>query len=150
MPAYTTSDEVRGATGMTDETLITDTYIDAKIAGATGLINGKIGDAYTLPLTTVPELIQWLAMEITVCFLFMEQYGEESADTDKGWDKRLKVLTAMLEDIRLRKTKLYDDTTGVELPTSSLLSPGFYPNATSDDPSYPNSTASKITMNKRY
>lgn len=150
MPAYTTSDLVRGATGMTDETLITDAYVDLKIAGATGLINGKIGDAYVLPLATVPDLIEWLALEITVCLLFMDQFGEETGDSDKGWDKRLKVLMLMLEDIRTLKTKLYDDSTGVELPHNSLLSPAFYPNAASDDPSYPNTTKSKITMNRRY
>ena len=148
--AYITKDEVRAATNMLNTTKIPDTYLDAKIAYADGAINGKIGERYTLPLSSTPNIIKFFSLEIAVAVLFMDQYGEDAADKDKGWEKRLNWIMKQLEEIRTGKMKLYNDTTGVELPRSSFGSMSFYPTATSSETSAEDSTAPQIEMDKKW
>lgn len=148
--AYITKSDVRAATQMTDTTKITDAYLDAKIAYADGAINGKIGERYALPLSSTPNIIKFFSLELTVAVLFMDQYGEDAADKDKGWEKRINWLMKQLEEIRTGKMKLYNDTTGAELTRSTFGAMSFYPTAASSDPSADNSTAPNIEMNKKW
>jgi len=157
---YTTVAAIRAATGMNDATTIPDSYIAGKIVSATSVINGKIGDAYTLPLASVPGIIAQAASEITIALLYMDQYGEETKDSDKGWKKKLDLWLndnetassplGLLIQIQKLKTKLYEDTTGAELARSTLRNPAFYPNAASSDPETPNSTAPTLTMGRKF
>ena len=124
--AYVTKALVRSATGMTVSANISDTTIDTKIAYAQAVIDSKIGDVYALPLASVPDIIKFLALEITAATLYMDEYGEETENLDKGWEKRLKWAMAVLDDIQSLKMKLYG-TDGVELARSSNKLPSFYP-----------------------
>lgn len=146
--AYCTVQQVRDASGLTNSTNVPDAYITLKIGYADGLINGKIGEVYSLPLASTPNLIAAMSLEIAVALLFLDQYGEEAENTDKGWQKRLDFLVKQLEDIRLQKIKLYDDTTGTELTRTTLKNPAFLPNDTTSDPEYTDPTNPKITMNR--
>lgn len=147
--AYTTIALVRPAAGMNNSTTIPDTYVTAKIAYATGVINGKVGDVYALPLSSVPDLVAWLALELTVVALFQDQYGDDAGDGDKSWKKRYDLCMQTLDDIQEQKMKLYD-TSGVELTRSDTKRPGYYPNAASSDPDATDSTEAKVTMNRRF
>lgn len=146
--AYCTIQQVRDATGMQNTTKIPDSYLTLKIAYADGIIISKIGERYVLPLSDTPDLIAFLSLEITIAILFIDQYGENSEDTDKGWERRLKFLMGQLEDLRTGKLKLINPTTGQEYPRTSLGQPSFYPNAESSDPDATDSTAPKVSMNQ--
>jgi len=146
--AYTTIQAVRDATGMQNSTKIPDAYISLKIDYGTGIINSAVARRYTLPITH--DMLSFLNLEIAVALLFMDQYGENSEDTDKGWERRLKFLMGELEKIATGEVQLRDPSTGAELPRTALGQPSFYPNAASSDPSAPDSTQPKFRMNKVY
>lgn len=128
--SYTTIALVRAATGFNDVTLFPDVFIQSKIDGAQGQIDAKIGDAYTLPLPSTPPLIITnAALELAVTLLYIDQFGQETKDGDKGWEKRWNYV--MNEDeakgplgvvvaIQRLKSKLYDPSTGKELPRNAL------------------------------
>ena len=145
MSAYTTNALVRAATGMTDNTKITDTTVDAKIAFAQGTIDSYLGDVYTLPLASVPSMISFIALEMASAMLYIDEYGEETQNLDKGWKKKLDQCFSMLEEIQARTLKLRD-TDGTELADSDHFMPVGYPNDLSSDPSACQSTAPEITM----
>lgn len=144
---YTSVATVRSATGFNDSSQVSDAYITAKIGYADSVINSKVGDVYALPLSATCDLITYLSLEITVAVLFMDQFGEESGDTDKGWKKRLDMAMGVLSDIQKQKSKLYDSS-GVELTRNNLLRPSFYPTAASSSVDATDSTAPQIKMTK--
>lgn len=156
MPAYTTAAAVRVATGFSNVTNITNATIEAYILDAGSVIDAKIGDAYLLPLPEVPEIIEMIARNLTKALLYMNEYGEESEDSDKGWEKIMNWCTELLEDIRTQKLKLtYNSgsvvgSAGAEMPRSSLRQPNFYPTAASSDPSSTDPTNPKITINQQF
>lgn len=150
MSTYTTKALVRPASGFTDSTLVTDAYVDQKIAYAGGLIDGKIGAVYQLPLASTPDLIAAVALEMTVALLLMDQYGEEAADIDKGWEKRFNAAMAILEDVQALKTKLFNPSTGVELARSTARRMSYFPTGSSSDPEAENSTEPEITRARKF
>lgn len=147
--AYTTKAIVRAATGFSDTTKITDATIDLYIADADSVINAKIADVYSLPLSETPSIIGTISRHITIALLYSNEYGEESEDTDKGWKKRMDWAMGMLGDIQKQKIKLRTSA-GVELDRSSLRKPAFYPTEASSDVSATDTTAPQITMNKEF
>lgn len=156
MPSYTTAAAVRTAGGFTNTTNITTATIEAYILDVGSVIDAKIGDAYLLPLPEVPEIIEMIARNLTKTLLYMNEYGEESQDSDKGWEKLMKWCMDMLEDIRTQKLKLTYNTgsstgtPGAEMPRSSLRQPNFYPTAASSDPSSTDPTNPKLTINQQF
>ena len=146
--AYSTEANVRIITGFTDVQKISPTTVGKAIAQADALINSKIGDMYVLPLPSTPKLLELISEQLAKGILYVE-YGEETQNLDKGWEKTMKYYMGLLDSIQTGKLKLRDDTTGAELPSSSVNLPSFYPNQTSetdlDDP-----TASHITVNERW
>lgn len=147
--AYTTIAVVRAATGFNDVVKIPDTTITAYIADADSVIDAKICDVYSLPLSSTPEILETIARHIVVGLLYSNEYGEESQDTDKGWRGRLDWAMSILEDIQKQKTKLYT-TAGVELSRSSLKQPRSSPNYTDSALSYPDSKAPLVTRNMQF
>lgn len=150
MALYTTIAQVRTASGFTDDTKISDAYVTAKIDYAESYINAVISQVYTLPLSSVPGLIATMATEMAKYALYMDEYGEETENLDKGWRVAMEALYADLQKIADRKIKLVDDSTGTELPTNGLKSPSFFPTNASSDPSAVDNTAPKFTMNQQF
>lgn len=126
--AYTTEAAVRTASGFSNTTNITTGTITSYIADADSVIDSKIGEIYTLPLSETPQIIETLSRFITVGLLYANEYGEESQGTDKGWQTRLEWAMDQLEAIRNQETKLYDST-GTELARNPLKQPTFRPTA---------------------
>lgn len=150
--AYTTIAKVRVNAGFTDSALVADSIVTEKITYADGMINGKIGSVYQLPLAvggsaSTPDLIAMLSLEIATVLLLMSQYTEQAQDTDKGWEKRLKVAQGILDDLSKLKSRLFD-TSGNEFDRSTLKQPAFFPTRASSEASAENSTDPKFKMNK--
>ena len=146
---YSTIADVRAITGMSSSVKIPDATITAKIVAADAIINAKIGAVYQLPLSATCDMITMLSNEIASLLLTMDIYGEETQNTDKGWERKMKAFYNMLEDIRQLKMRLFD-TNGAELSRITTRQPGFYPTDASSDPGAVNSTQPKITMNEKF
>lgn len=127
--AYSTVANVRAATGISNSTLVSDAYVQTRIDAADDLINDKIADVYQLPLSSTPDLIIFLSIEIAAAFLYMSEFGEETAARGIDPAKKLEMATKILEDIQAQKTKLRDAATGDEMSRTSLKKPVSYPNS---------------------
>lgn len=152
--AYIEVDVIREATGFSDDEKISDDKIELYIANAGSVIDSYIGDVYVLPLAisgtgTVPSIIETICQHITVGLLYADEYGEESEDSDKGWQKRMDWAMKLLEKIQKQTIKLRNDS-GVEFDRTSFKSPSYYPTEESSDPDAEDSTAPKLTMNQRF
>lgn len=147
--AYTTEAAVRTATGFSNTTNITSATVVAYIADADGVIDSKIGDRYSLPLSETPEIIETISRHIATGLLYGNEYGEESQNLDKGWKNRLDWAMALLDDIQTGKMKLYD-TSGGELTRTSLHQPLFKPSAASSASDADDSDEQKLSMNQKF
>lgn len=147
--AYTTEAAVRAATGFSDASLITTGTITTYIADADSVINSKIADQYSLPLSSTPEVIEMVSRHITVGLLYADEYGEETEDSDKGWQKRMDWAMGVLDDIKAGKMKLYN-TSNDELTRSTLKQPVFKPTTASSEAGAEDSDEPKITMNQQF
>lgn len=145
--AYTTIADVRVTTGFSDDTKITDSTITDAIAYADSTIDSALYDIYELPLTETPELIVWLSLQIATCYLYMNEYGEETENLDKGWEKKLNFLMGILDEIRDQRRKLIG-ADGNELSRSPLKQPSYYPDAANSATG--GATESKLTMNQNF
>lgn len=155
--SYTTVDSVRLYSGLTqkdasDAYKITDAYISLRITRAEAIINGYVGARYVLPITATSVLafLEGISNELTVAYLYLDEYGVESKDTDKGWQSRMDNVYKQLDDISKGKFKLIDTTTGEEIASLSSTQPGFYPTAASSLPDATDTTKPQMTMNKRW
>lgn len=126
--AYSSESDIRAATGFSNVTNITSAQIVAIIADADDIIDSSIGDVYTLPLDSTPQLIETISRHISIGLLYANEYGEETENLDKGWEKRLKFWMDILKEIQDQTKKLLDSS-GDELARSGLRSPEFYPTA---------------------
>lgn len=148
--AYSTIAKVRVASGLSSSALVADAIITEKLGYADSLIDAAVGAAYALPLSDATcGLIVHLSTEITAAILMLEQYSEEAADTDKGWQKRLDFLMKQLEMIRIGKLRLYTSA-GVELTRAATDVPAHYPTVASSEPDATDTTEAKLTMNQTF
>jgi phage gp36-like protein len=143
--AYTTVAQVRASTGFTDDTKITDDYINGYITQADAMIDGALLYRYQLPLASTPSLIANLAEDIVIAFLYQNAYGEESQGTDKGSDDRFTEIFDRIEAIRSGAMRLVDSS-GDEYATSTITHPSSTPNNT--DTVAGGAAELRMTMNK--
>lgn len=149
--AYTTEAAVRTATGFSSTTNITSATITAYIADADSVINAKVGARYSIAaiVTAPPQIIETISRHITTALLYFNEYGEESENLDKAFNKKMKWAMDLLDQIQTGKMKLYG-TDNVELARSTVDLPSFYPTAASSLATAVDSTEPKITMNEKY
>jgi len=147
--AYTTITLVRSASGFANVTNIPDATVTAYISDADSVINAALGERYSIPLSETPEIIETISRHITVGLLYANEYGEETNDTDKGWENRVNWAMDQLEKIKTGILKLYG-TTGDELTRATLHQPASYPTSASSEEDATDSTAPKFTMNKTF
>lgn len=124
---YTNPTDVRTSTGTQDNSNITDTYVNAKIAMAEGIVNGKLGDVYNLPLEEVPDLVKAVALNLSAALIYIDQFGNETEGTGIDGQKLFDSTMDTLDLIWTQKIKLRKSD-GTELLRSSLLKPSGYPN----------------------
>lgn len=154
--SYTTNSQVRIAAGIVGNFNISTASIDSKVLMADGVINGKISDVYSLPLEETPAYLIEIASQLAAAFVLIDEYGKETADSDKDGYKRLDLIynesgTGLLDMIQKKEVKLISDTTSKELAISLVRSPAFRPNNLSESSKDPNvNTSSKIKINKTF
>jgi len=154
--SYTNDGAVRIAAGIVGNLNISTASIASKIVMADGIINGKISDVYSLPLDETPAFLIEIASQLAAAFILIDEYGKETADTDKDGYKRLDLIyndekTGLLDKIQSKEVKIISDTTSTELQINTTKSPVFRPNdlSSSESQSDPDiSTTPRIKMNK--
>lgn len=144
--AYTTTAIVRAESPFDNSALIDDTYITRAITQADSYIDGWLVDAYTLPLSETPAIIQHLSTTQAIIYLFLDQ--NVNVEVGDGIDvaNMQNQVDETLESIRTRKLKLIDST-GTELATSDRWKPAYYPTVTSTDDG---ETPIKFKMNQQF
>lgn len=147
--SYSTVADVRMATGFNNVDNIATATVTTYIDMGDAIINSYIGSVYVLPLSTSSSLVQSLSIQIATALLYINEFGEENQNTNRAWEKRLKIATNICDNIRQLKMRLYDDS-GNELSRNSTRTPAFYPTNASSQPSAVNSTAPKITMDGQF
>lgn len=148
--AYSTVAAIRTESPFKDSVSIPDTYVTQKITEADGIINSLVGEAYVLPLpSTAPDIIVSISKALAIGLLFQEQNTNIEVEPGVSVADHIKAQMDMLSAISARKIKLFDSS-GNELAVRDSALPSSYPNVTSSDPAAVNSTAPKITMNKKF
>lgn len=130
--SYTTEAIVREESPFKDSTNIVSAYVVRAIAQADNMINAIIGEAYQLPLSETPSLIQDLSTQLAVYNLYKDQNTNIEIASGVDFTTVLKDAMDVLEGIRTRKIKLYG-VSGSELSITDRIKPGYYPTLTSTD-----------------
>ena len=145
--AYTTVAQIRAETGFSNDTKVPDSRIESYITEADKTIDGFVSRVYILPFATNPELLETLSRQLAIILLYVNEYGEESQGTDKGWEKRLKWI---MEDLKLIQSKelLLVDASGEVYPLSSVDTISAQPNNTTSAEGYPDEK--RLSMNDEY
>lgn len=136
---------------MTGNLNISTTSINSKITISDGIVDGYIGDTYTLPLSSTCSVIKELAGEVAEALILKEQYGPEVADSDKDGYKKWDSVITILESIQSGKMKLYTDSTPrTEFTSNTETQPKAFPDNTSDALTTSASTAPQMRMGSRF
>ena len=90
------------------------------ITRAEGEIDDRLRHRYTVPFTTVPQIIKNIALDLTTYFLLRENYHQEDGqlnDWVKDYERRASDLLELISDgtIALEST----DTTGVAISSTT-------------------------------
>ena len=148
--AYTTEDIVRAQSPFKNSTNIETGYITRKIGEADSIINSYIGLTYQLPIPSTPKIIQAISETLAVLLIFREQNPNieiaNGVNIDDTWSAQME----LLDQISKGRYKLFDDTTGIELPLVDAKRLGFYPNQASSELGSSDSTAPQFTMNMTF
>lgn len=109
---------------LTDDTIppvaVNQTVVDQAIAAADTLINGYIGDRYSIPFTGVPELLKTIALDVAVYRIYLRRKkGEPPEAVKAAYDNALK----LLRDVQSGKLSLGATSTGATVPQSSGSAP---------------------------
>lgn len=147
-PPYNSNSEIRRRSGITGNFNIS---IENKIAIADGVVDGYIGEVYTLPLSSTCSIVSELAGEVTEALILKEQYGPEVTDSDKDgyvkWDSVIKIL----ESIQSGKMKLFTDSIPkTEFTRNTEAQPSAFPTKTSDALTTTASTAPQFRIGSKF
>ena len=147
--AYSTEPQIRRASPFKDTINISKEYIEETIAQADDMIDSKIGEVYVLPLASTPPILTMLSVKLVSYLLYLDQNTNIEVQNGVKIFDLLKQVEEKLEDIRLRKYKLYDEQR-VEFPLNKLQLMKAYPTDASSDPTSPNNTAPKFSINQKF
>lgn len=125
---YTSLYNIRKAAGIVDNVYLNDEYVEVKRKQAENEINSAIFSRYVLPLSEVPDLIQYLCTKLAAGYIDYEQFG---ADGEGG--KWLGEARAILKSIQDGKQRLLDSDYNELTPVTKTNVIRSYPDSTLDD-----------------
>lgn len=128
--AYCTLDDILGIIPQRDLMQLTDdaippaainqVVVDQAIAAADTLINGYIGERYSIPFTGVPELLKTIALDVAAYRLYLRRKKGEPPEAIKAaYDNSLR----LLRDVQAGKLSLGITAAGESIPQSSGSAP---------------------------
>lgn len=99
---------------------VNQAVVDQAIAAADTLINGYIGDRYSIPFTGVPELLKTIALDVVVYRIYLRRKkGDPPEGIKAAYDNSLK----LLRDVQAGKLSLGVTDTGAVVPQNSAAAP---------------------------
>lgn len=127
---YTTLDDILGVIPqreliqLTDDAIppaaVNQAVVDQAMAAADTLVNGYIGDRYSIPFTGVPELLKTIALDVVVYRLYLRRKkGDPPEGIKAAYDNSLK----LLRDVQAGKLSLGVTAAGEAVPQSSGSTP---------------------------
>lgn len=145
---YVDVETVREEAGITNNKYISDAKVLRAIEHAEGQVKASLAaGAYTLPLTEIPQLVQYVTMILAAGFLLRKSYGAQHVGTTKDAKERIDEAIGILTKIENGKISLVitsDDST----VSSGTVTVAGYPDDTAED-RYP-SEAPKFRMSDEY
>lgn len=124
---YATIIGIRKEAGFENNDNIDDFRVSQARMRAENVIDGYIGNVYTLPLSEVPGMIRLTAEKLAAAYLLQEEYGADSRGTDKdGYNKENAIIDTILK-IKEKEILLFDED-GSLLPTATTQRLWYYPN----------------------
>ncbi|MFZ2528757.1 MAG: phage protein Gp36 family protein [Rhodococcus sp. (in: high G+C Gram-positive bacteria)] len=116
---YASLSEIRAEAGFSNNYNLKDTFIDQQRRAAEAEINTALASAYTVPFTTVPEIIRTLTIQLAAGLLLQDQYGSGST---KG-SAKLKAARDQLKAMQNREQTITGEG-GVSIATGGI---SYYP-----------------------
>jgi phage gp36-like protein len=129
--SYCTIADIRRESGFVNNTNLADARVTETGERAQSEVESYLRGVYTLPLSSTPDLIEYITMLLASGYLLIREYGPESRDTDKDGYKKCAEARALLQQIAA-KTLLLVDSTGAVLPTSSTHRLGYFPTSSTE------------------
>lgn len=118
---YASLSEIRAEAGFSNNYNLKDTFIDQQRRAAEAEINTALASAYTVPFTTVPEIIRTLTIQLAAGLLLQDQYGSGST---KG-SAKLKAARDQLKAMQNREQTITGED-GASIATGEI---SYYPTA---------------------
>ncbi|MDQ0825420.1 hypothetical protein QFZ60_001593 [Arthrobacter sp. B2I5] len=112
---YASLSEIRREAGFENAFNLKDAVIDQQRRMAEAEINASLAGAYTVPFTTVPEIIHTLTIQLAAALLLTDAYGQTPGNKQKLQDAR-----AAIAAYRTRSSVLTDGQ-GVSLASSEAV-----------------------------
>lgn len=130
--AYTTESIIRAESPFKNSATIESAYVTRAITQADSLIDSKIVNAYQLPLSETPAIIQDISTKLAIINLLTDQSLNieiaSGVDVEDMADRVMK----LLDSISKREIKLIGST-GSELTTTGSNEVSSYPSQSSTD-----------------
>lgn len=135
--AYSVAADLRTETPFKNTSNFPDSLLEQKIDEGDQIINSKIGDVYSLPLSvagveTSHDVINMLSKNLATGLLYLHQFSEEAVGIGNSGQDLIDQSMAILDDIQTQKQKLRN-ASGVEFDRISLLKVTSYPSQSSTD-----------------
>lgn len=127
--AYSTEAQIRGEAGFTDNANITAVKITGYQSAATSQIDGVLRRVYSLPLSSVPEILRLVEQKLAAGHLLLDQFGTEAEGTDFDGQKKVDWAEDQLTMIESGVTQLVD-TSGESLTKVTSTQMQGFPNST--------------------
>lgn len=117
---YASVEDVRVEAGLMNNQWITDQLIYSKLVQAQSEVNASLSIAgYSLPLTSVPELIRNATQLLAAGYILTIDYGPEHQGTNKDGQIKIKMARDILGKIEGGDTQLLDSVTNAALSQSA-------------------------------
>lgn len=116
--------------------VVNQSRVDKAITTADSVIDGYLRGRYTLPLSTVPELVKTIAIDITVYKLYERRLELEMPE---AMSNRYKNATKLLDQIQKGLVKL-----GIESPDTGPGQGNYKTNKTAEDRTFNKSVLDKF------
>jgi len=131
---YITITEILREAGMSDNRYISSEYTHKVRRRAQLEVDGSLYGHYTLPLSTVPDIVKEITRLLAAGWLLYKEYGSEADGTSKDGISKVREGRRMLKDIREGNIVLLDaDKAELDTPGKDFSDAESWPDNTTKD-----------------
>lgn len=119
---YVTADDVREEAGFSSNPYITDQIVYDKLIKAQSEVNASLViGGYTLPLTSIPEMVANATLLLAAGYLLTKEYGPEHTGTNKEGTLKIQQARDLLKKIENGSAGLVDPITQTPVAQSGNI-----------------------------